>query len=442
MEKNLKIHLINQLKILRKANIFLNYKKNNYYNSSLNYLDSQEPNPGYGLIKYWNEGIKKLPQLLFFILKDLLISFYEYEFTTVGKNKNKKYNNIIITWSKNAYFLKDGSYKDFYFNTNTSLNKNCVWFLIHMDKQMPKKISKNIIVIKKKKIKFNYIKLLMFLLNIKNIFNNISEIIHRQSFQTIMANHIYNEFKPLLKKNVKKIIMPYEGQPFQNLIIKQSEKFNKNIKTIGFVHNFPPALPTNLIRRIGSPKKIIVCGTDQKYCLNKYLSWPKKDILISKSSRFINKNKDMSEIIFLPGYINSVNFIVKNLKKLILLHNYSNIRNFKIKIHPHKINSKIHIYVKKKISELFKRTKDNNYNTEKISIFFGSTGSIVEALECGCSAIHIVDDPALQIYGKNLFPNINIETIDKNIYIYSLKKKNMLLNFGKKKVTFNNYLKK
>ena len=257
-----------------------------------------------------------------------------------------------------------------------------------------------------------------------------------------MANHIYNEFKPLLKKNVKKIIMPYEGQPFQNLIIKQSEKFNKNIKTIGFVHNFPPALPTNLIRRIGSPKKIIVCGTDQKYCLNKYLSWPKKDILISKSSRFINKNKDMSEIIFLPGYINSVNFIVKNLKKLILLHNYSNIRNFKIKIHPHKINSKIHIYVKKKISELFKRTKDNNYNKEKISIFFGSTGSIVEALECGCSAIHIVDDPALQIYGKNLFPNINIETIDKNIYIYSLKKKNMLLNFGKKKVTFNNYLKK
>ena len=123
MEKNLKIHLINQLKILRKANIFLNYKKNNYYNSSLNYLDSQEPNPGYGLIKYWNEGIKKLPQLLFFILKDLLISFYEYEFTTVGKNKNKKYNNIIITWSKNAYFLKDGSYKDFYFIRITKRSK-------------------------------------------------------------------------------------------------------------------------------------------------------------------------------------------------------------------------------------------------------------------------------------------------------------------------------
>ena len=57
----LKINSINQIKILKKATLYLNNKKNNYYDSSMNYLDSVEQNPGYGLIQFWNKGIKKIP---------------------------------------------------------------------------------------------------------------------------------------------------------------------------------------------------------------------------------------------------------------------------------------------------------------------------------------------------------------------------------------------
>ena len=56
--------------------------------------------------------------------------------------------------------------------------------------------------------------------------------------------------------------MPYEGQPFQNFILS---KLDKSIKTYGIIHSILPALPTNLIKKEGSPKNIYISGKVQKY---------------------------------------------------------------------------------------------------------------------------------------------------------------------------------
>jgi hypothetical protein len=112
------------------------------------------------------------------------------------------------------------------------------------------------------------------------------------------------------------------------------------------------------------------------------------------------------------------------------------------KIHPQKLKSKIHIAIAKTIFELFKKkiiTK--NFNKQNVSIFIGSTGAIIEALEYGCSAIHIVDDPVLQVYGNFLYPNIKTKIINKNIYYYPSDKSQKMINLGKKNITFKNYLK-
>jgi len=439
----LKIELENQIKILNKANRYLNKNKNYYYDSSLNYLDCLEPNPGYGLIEYWNKGIKKIPLFFFLILKNFLISFYEYKFIKIANLMNYKFKNIIITWSKFDNFLKDGSYNDPYFNTNSKFNNNCIWFLIHIDHKIPKKISNNLVIIKKNSKKFNYIKLLFFFLNFWKIIINIKTIVHKHSEQTKIAQKIFNEFKYLLKKNINKIIMPYEGQPFQNLIIKKSEEYNKNIKTIGFVHNFPPPMPTNLIYRMGSPSKIIVNGVDQEYCLKKYLGWSKQNICLIESARFIYSKRKMSEKIFLSGYIKSADFIIKNLNKLKIICSDLNIRNFKIHNHPQKLKSKIHIDTSTKIKKFLKNYPEKyNFKNKKTSIFIGSTGAIIEALERDClRVIQITEKNTMQIYSSFLYPNINIKVLDRNIFEYSLKKRKQLIRFGKKKDTFNKYLK-
>jgi len=442
LKYNLKINLINQIEILKKAKRFLNNKNNKYFDSSINYLDSVEQNPGYGLIQFWNKGIKKIPLFFFLVLKDFLLSFYEFKFLQINFEKKTKYKNIIICWSKFNDFAKNGSFNDPYFNTNSNLNINCIWFLIHMDDKIPKKISDNIILIKKISRKFNYKKLILFLLNIKKLTINIISTIHTQSLQTKVAYAIFDKFKSLLKSNLKKILMPYEGQPFQNLIIKETEKFNKNITTIGFIHNFPPALPSSLINRIGSPKKIIVSNPKHKYFLNRYLYWDKKNILTKESARFIIKKKKMSGKIFLPGYIKSIRFIISNIEILLSSHSFLGIQNFQIKIHPQKLKSKIHIALAKKIFEIFKKKNTKkNLIKQNVSIFIGSTGAIIEALEYGCSAIHIVDDPVLQVYGNFLYPNIKTKIINKNIYYYPSDKSQKMISLGKKNITFKNYLK-
>jgi hypothetical protein len=186
-----------------------------------------------------------------------------------------------------------------------------------------------------------------------------------------------------------------------------------------------------------------VNGMDQLHCLSKYLFWPKNKILSLESARFIKKNKDMTSKIYLPGHINSINFIINNLKKILLLYPDANIQNFEIKYHPHKLKSKTHITLIKNINKLFKEyNKNNNINSsiKKISIFIGSTGAIGEALECGCSVIHIVENSILQTYNNKLYPSIKIKVISKNVFQYSLLRQGKLIKFGKKFITFKKYL--
>ena len=57
-----------KIKILKKSFLFLR-KNNIYYDSSLNYLDSLEPVPGFGMVQYWISGIKKKPYFFFFNFK-------------------------------------------------------------------------------------------------------------------------------------------------------------------------------------------------------------------------------------------------------------------------------------------------------------------------------------------------------------------------------------
>ena len=434
-----------KIKVIKKSSLFLR-KNNIYYDSSLNYLDSLEPIPGFGIVQYWSNGVKKIPYLFFLIIKDFLLSFFKIHFVAINKFNKKYYENIIISWSKIENFSKNGSYNDPYFNTNSNINnKSCIWFLIHIDDKIPKNISKNLLLIKKINGRFDYKKFFFFFFNLKKIIKNINSTIHRQSSQTKTAYSMFDLFKDLLNNNVKKVIIPYEGQVFQNLIIKKIENFNNKIETVGFVHNFPPALPTNLIHRMGSPSKVIVNGIDQLNCLNKYLSWPKKKILLCESSRFIKKNKNMTGKIYLPGHITSIDFIITNFKKILLLYPESNIQNFEIKNHPHKLKSKIHINLinsLKKLLEEYKKDFNINKNYKKISIFVGSTGAIAEALEYGCTAIHIVENSILQKYDNKLYTSIKIKVITKDIFQYSLAKKKKLIKFGKKFSTFNKYLTK
>ena len=70
--------------------------------------------------------------------------------------------------------------------------------------------------------------------------------------------------------------MPYEGQPFQNSIFLKIEKIDRSIKRIGYVHSFPSGVPSNFLKRNGSPEYLIVNGISQKECFTNNLGWKKE----------------------------------------------------------------------------------------------------------------------------------------------------------------------
>jgi hypothetical protein len=266
-------------------------------------------------------------------------------------------------------------------------------------------------------------------------------MICEQSNLVVTGKEFANIFLKCLNQNVKKILTPYEGQPFQSIIIKETQDYNKNIKILGYIQSFPPAFPSNLFFRQGCPDKLIVNGYDQKYCLTKFLNWKKQNVIISYSTRFINEKKDMSNYIFLPINFSSSNFIINQLRIIVKKKLFNN--NCTVKNHPQSIRSKKHINLIKKINLLKKENYKNinlNNSLEKQSIFIGATSSVIEALERGTDVVHIVKEPIIESYNSTLWPNIKVYRLSEFIYKYSLKESGKLLKFGYKNKTFNKYL--
>ena len=150
---NEQINLIKKIK-----NFYKEYSKNkiNNFDSSISFFSTyNQESAGYGVLKYWVNK-KNIILLLKIFIKNFLLSFYLGKLIIKKNPKKKFYDKIIISWSNIEDFNYDGSYNDKYFNTNSKIKKNTLWFLIHLDKKVPKKINSNIIILYQEKKIFKF----------------------------------------------------------------------------------------------------------------------------------------------------------------------------------------------------------------------------------------------------------------------------------------------
>ena len=148
-----------QLVLLKKINFFyknLKKKKISNYDSATSYFSSFSDNPGYALLKFWISR-KKFYNFLYQLIKNFLLPFYTFEYKVLFNNKYFFYDRIILSWSYNNNFNKNGTHNSLYFNVNSNLPPKTLWILIHLDDKPPKKISNNIVIIYKSKKKFKIV---------------------------------------------------------------------------------------------------------------------------------------------------------------------------------------------------------------------------------------------------------------------------------------------
>ncbi len=395
----------------------------------------------YVLKKIANIQNNNLLKNLIIILKDITFSLKYINHSLYYNNIPPKYDKLIVTWAFKDNFDQNGNLIDRYLNTKSDKLNNTIWFVVYMSAEIPKKISNNIILFtRSEKISFNFFKLFKFLVNnIFYIFKDLNYFLFSVSNYNFFSIQILKKLKPFITPELKYLLMPYEGQPFQNNIIAFFKKKNFKTKIIGYIHSPPLALPSNFIYKRFSPDKIVLNGKDQIYCFTKLLGWKKSKIKLLPSFRFLKSATKAKNIIYLPLVVREPQIILKSLEYLIK-NNYINIKNFKIKNHPASLKSKKNLILIKNIQELKMDNKVNKLKKVKNDylIFIGSSGGIIEALERGSKVVQIVEFPLFDIYSSRIWPSIIRKKVNENIYLYSSRKKGNLIKLGNKKNTISN----
>jgi hypothetical protein len=353
--------------------------------------------------------------------------FYFNDYTLHKSQINKDCQKLIITWGKKNDFNANGNFIDRYCGIKSKKHKKTIFIVQYEDDLLPSKIHENIIILKKNKKKFFPLYLIyqIFKDNV-SIIEFLNCLSHNSLYAVLFYEKISNELKNI---NLKKILMPYEGQLCQKYFIKKIKK--KNIKIIGLIHTFLQPIPFNIFyNKLYSPDKLIVNSLTQKECLTKYMNWSENLIMINNSKRFFRSdNPDMSRKIFSPYEINDAKILRIFFKKFLIHYKNISFIDYKVQIHPSKTNHIQHVKFKKNITKIIseKKNKVVTKSQHAISIFFEYTSAIIEALERSVRVVQICSNPILQVYSSYFWKGIKIKKISSNIFEYEPIKKNTLI---------------
>ena len=342
---------LEQQKLIEKVNFFFKNKKLNdekIARLDLYYLCPFASFKGSSKLISFFDRLLSLKIYLISSLKDFIKLFFLGEFKTYNIQNKKNYKKVVVNWGTLKNFTKNGDYYDKHLSVSSNQCPEILWYVIYMDTILPKNIKDNIIIVFKDKNKFtlNNFKLIINTIFKEKTFKFINQEISEIS---ILAYYVFKDFTKIVHKNLKKVIMPYEGQPFQNSIFLKIHSMNKQTKTIGYIHSFPIGLPTNLKLRAGHPKNIIVNSKAKQYCLTNFFGWKSKNIFLLPSARLKSSSKlKMENTIFLPIQFRDSQYLIKKIKELVLKTDL-NLSKFKIKNHPSCLSSTRHLKLIKKI---------------------------------------------------------------------------------------------
>jgi len=387
--------------------------------------------------KFKTINFKEQLKNFFYLRKFSSIEFYG----RVEPNQIKKFKKIIISWSYKNCFSSSGLYIDPYFKIS-SRQGNILWILINVDEVIPEKFDKNIIIVHPQKKGFlagikNLINYLFYL--IKNYKFNLKKVIHNMSYDSYLAINLKNFFlEKNLLKNIKKIFLPLESQPFQNAIVNLAKK--EKVHVTGFDHSLNPFPFYNMYSHL-SPDLINVHSECSAKFYSKYLGWPRKKIKKKSSVRIFKKNKKFFQNkIFLPISIGNPNFILSKIDYLFKNHLINNKnKTFKICLHPSTLKVKKYLDLAENIKRIQRNylSKSNNKNKKPLSIHVGNLSTHLEALETGLEVIHISNSEIFDFLSPKFWYTLNYTKLENNIFKYRLKKYGHCVAFRKKGKSVN-----
>jgi hypothetical protein len=426
-----------QKKLLKKSKEFINQSQSNNLNFS--------ENSNFFLCS-WSEcigflNLKTLAKQKISIIKKFLLLFKEnfssnsHRLSNETQKIKKKYDSLVFSYFFPENLNKNGNYFDKYFSVETKNYKNALWVLIPLNFSKKNfKLQENLILLKK----INDKNILYFFLSFfKSIFIILcgfflKKIIIFKNENQKFALDLTNIIHDLIKfHNINKVFYPYESQPHQNFFNKKIKFLNPKLKIIGYMHTAIPPVPLEYLKKGSEPDLLYVNGIEQKNILKKKLGWNNRNIKNITSLRYTDQiNNSMVKKIFLPYYLEDINVFFNSFKKLIFSKPKHFFPKLKIQNHPSMGHSKLHLSLISKINFFLKKEKKyfkNTFSNKNLSIFFGSSAAVLEALERKVKVYHICSNVLFEKFDNFYWKGIKIINIDANIFEYKLlRKKNII----------------
>jgi len=428
-----------QIKIFKQFNIFC---KKGLELNSLNYIFFLSQSLGADYFKYKLKEKNSLIILIFNYFKELIsLGFFKNIYVLNKENNFRKCKKIIFTWGHLIDFDSKGKFKDRYIHLKAAKN-NILWVIFYVDPKLPRKIDENLIYFKLNRYKFfnifAFLQNILFVLqkekySIKKSFLNFSS-------SSIVGYHLEDLFNSTIDlSEIKKLFLPYEAQIFQKKIINLVRSSNNKIHIIGFDHTAPQSMPLNLYYDEFSPDLLIVTSKNKANFNKKYLNWPSSKINVSSSFKFKKENKNKySNKIFLPYKLTDINFYSSELSKFLDKRKINDFKKFSLINHPAKKDSYLH----NKLIRIIKKKQNNIKIIKKLKninsvIFLGQTTAVPLAIESGVDCYHIIKKPVYEIYNPLIWKGLFVEKVDKYLYRYFLKKKNVFIKLDNRNNTIN-----
>tara|TARA_Y100000816_G_C26107798_1_gene589390 strand:+ start:6664 stop:7902 length:1239 start_codon:yes stop_codon:yes gene_type:complete len=341
----------------------------------------------------------------------LIISILNYRLYTPNQ-LDKKYKKFCLTWIKKKDISNGKLINDRYLNVNKK--ENNLFLCLNLDKDF-KNTKKNSLLVFTKSSFINFNTITNFFLLINFIFLELlkGKLIYSLNVYSFFAFLLFEKSKKILKKtNFDEVLMSYEGQPFQNLFIKNFKR--QKIKTIGIIKSFQP-FPIHLYKNEDSPDKVYFADNLIKNHMLKNLEWKEKDF----DKKFKYRLNNLKGKIVLPFSISNYDKIYNLIKNIYYKKLVKNFENLKVKIHPNTPESLQQIELTQKINELFKNKK--NKNQPRIVLAIGSTSVIIENIILGNKVIQIYEDEISECISHKYWPDVKVKKLLNNVIIYTKK---------------------
>lgn len=383
------------------------------------YLNSWSPCLGFARLRTLAHGAGAEPARLVWRLRDVARAFRVPDAELSGEGDVAGCESMIVSWALPTDFDADGHYRDRYLNLGSRDTPGTLWFLWLLSGEPPARLAPRV-----KLMRCSSRHTSMRLRGRSPVSGTARQ-----------AERMAQAVMPCFSGGrLRRLVMPYEAQPFQHAIVLEIRRRGLPVETVGYVHSALPALPTDYLFREGAPDRLLVHGEGQREILTGLLGWAGDRVTVIDSLRY-QRSVDVpfAGRILLPYAFDDSNFIAARVEAMLAAAKPGSMPRWTVRNHPVQVNSPAHKALVARLEASIARYADRGSDDARVAsqtLMIGATAAVIEALERGLDVVHVCPDPLFQKQSSEIWRHLDVELLAPQVYRYRLRTPGAYIRLG------------